>query len=161
MRMRPALLILPALLLLGGPTVCMAQASADFTPAEFTPPGPNVALHKPYTMAPMPTYGDPADAGDRTQLTDGEHAKRYFWVDKATVGWVHSRPVAITIDLGQVEPIAGASYSTAAGVAGVAWPLSILVMVSDDSKQWTVVGDLMPLANKLGAPPPKPLGSQN
>ena len=150
MRTTPVLPVLLTLLL-GGLSVCAAQA-----PAEFTPPGPNIALHKPYTLDPCPTYGDCADAADRTQLTDGEYTKGYFWVQKTTVGWVHSRPVIVTIDLGQVEPIAGLSYSTAAGVADVAWPLSILVMVSDDGQQWTVLGDLIALSNKRGAPPPTP-----
>jgi hypothetical protein len=145
--------ILPVLLtlLLGGLSVCAAQA-----PAEFTPPGPNIALHKPYAMDPLPTYEDCADAADQTQLTDGEYTKGYFWVEKTTVGWVHSRPVIVTVDLGQVEPIAGLSYSTASGVADVAWPLSILVMASDDGQQWTVLGDLIALSNKRGAPPPTP-----
>ena len=104
--------VLPVLLtlLLRGLSVCAAQA-----PAEFTPPGPNIALHKPYTMDPLPNYGDCADAADATQLTDGEYTKGYFWVQKTTVGWVHSPPVIVTVDLWQVEPIAGLSYSTAAG----------------------------------------------
>jgi len=148
MHMKSSLLILLVLL---PTTVCVAQA-----PADFTPPGPNVALHKPYTMEPLPTYGDCADARDRIQLTDGEYTTGYFWVQKSTVGWVHSRPVIVTIDLGQVEPIAGLSYSTAAGVADVTWPLSMLTIVSDDGKQWTVAGDLIALSNKRGAPPPKP-----
>ena len=66
-------------LLLRGLSVCAAQA-----PAEFTPPGPNIALHKPYTMDPLPTYGDCADAADRTQLTDGEYTRGYLWVQPAS-----------------------------------------------------------------------------
>ena len=119
-------------------------------------PGPNVALGRTYTLEPLPTYGDCADAGDATQLTDGAYTEGYFWVMPSTVGWVHSRPVAVTIDLGQVEPIAGLSYSTAAGVADVTWPRSILLMVSDDGQTWTEAGDLIALANKNGAPPPTP-----
>ena len=145
-----ALPILSALLV-GGLATCAAQNQA-----EFSPPGPNVALHKPYTLEPLPTYGDCADSADRTQLTDGVYTEGYFWVALATVGWVHSRPVVVTIDLGQVEPIAGLSYSTAAGVADVTWPFSILVMVSDDGKLWTAVGDLVALSNKRGAPAPTP-----
>ncbi len=147
-------LVLPVLLtlLLRGLSVAAAQGP----PAEFTPPGPNIALHKPYTMDPPPTYGDCADDGDRTQLTDGEYTEGFFWVQKATVGWVHSQPVVVTIDLGKVEPIAGLSYSTAAGAADVAWPLRILIVASDDGQQWTVLGDLIALSKKRGAPPPTP-----
>lgn len=130
-------------------TTCSAQPPSS-------PYGPNLALHKPYTLEPPPNYGDCADAGDRTQLTDGEYTTGYFWVQPSTVGWVHTQTVAITIDLGQPEPIAGVSYSTAAGVADVTWPSSILVLASDDGQQWTVLGDLVTLSNKLGAPPPTP-----
>ena len=116
--MRPTCILL-LILLRGGPTVCMAQAPADFTPAPFTPPGPNIALHKHYTLEPAPTYGDCSLDPGRALLTDGTYTQGYFWVQKTSVGWVHSRPVVITIDLGRVEPVAGLSYSTAAGVAGV------------------------------------------
>ena len=145
-----ALLILSALLV-GGLAMCAAQG-----PVGFTPPGPNIALHKPYTLEPAPTYGDCADDADRTLLTDGVYTGGYFWVASTTVGWVHSRPVVVTIDLGQVEPIAGLSYSTAAGVADVTWPFSILVMVSDDGTLWTAVGDLVALSNRRRAPAPTP-----
>lgn len=150
--MRP-ILALPMLLvlLLGTLTICAAQPAA-----EFTPPGPNVALHKPYTLEPNPNYADCTDDPQRTVLTDGVYTQGYYWVQKTTVGWVHSRPVIITLDLGQVEPIAGLSYSTAAGVAGVVWPAGIRIMVSDDGKVWTAVGDLVALSNKRGAPPPTP-----
>jgi hypothetical protein len=143
-------------LLLSALSVGLAQPAADFTPAPFTPPGPNIALHARYTLEPAPNYGDCTFDPNRTVLTDGEYTKEPFWVSQATVGWRHQRPVAITLDLGQVQPIAGLSYSTAAGRADVAWPLSILVLVSDDGKQWTAVGDMIPLANKRGAPPPTP-----
>lgn len=144
--------MLPVLLvLLCATVVCRAQA-----PADFTPPGPNVALHKPYTLEPAPNYGDCSTDPDRTLLTDGAYTQGHFWVQKTTVGWVHRHPVAITIDLGGVEAISGVSYSTAAGSADVAWPSGILLMVSDDNSRWTVLGDLIVLANKQGAPPEQP-----
>lgn len=148
---RRASLILVAGLVLRGPAVCMAQA-----PDRLTPRAPNIALHKPYTLEPSPNYGDCSLDPDRTLLTDGVTTQGYFWVQKTSVGWVNAGRVAITVDLGQVEPIAGLSYSTAAGVAGVTWPTSIWIMVSDDRKQWTVVGDLVSLSNRREAPPPKP-----
>jgi hypothetical protein len=122
----------------------------------FTPPGPNIALQKPYTLEPAPNYVDCTDDARRTVLTDGEYTKGHFWVQKSTVGWVNTRPVAVHIDLGQVEPIAGLSFSTAAGVAGVVWPGSLWIMVSDDGKQWTVADDLVALSNRRGAPAPAP-----
>jgi hypothetical protein len=123
----------------------------------FAPPGPNLALGKPYTLEPAPNYADCTDDAKRTVLTDGEYSKGYFWVQKSTVGWVHQQPVVVCIDLGQVEPLAGASFSTAAGVADVAWPASLWIMVSDDGKQWTVAGDLAALSNRRsGAPAPTP-----
>jgi hypothetical protein len=143
----PILLVL----LLGGLTVCAAQPAA-----EFAPPGPNVALHKPYTLEPNPNYSDCTFDPDRVVLTDGIYTEGYFWVQKTTVGWVNTRRAAITFDLGQIEPIAGLSYSTAAGVAGVVWPASMRIMVSDDGKQWTDVGDLVRLSNKRGEPAPQP-----
>ena len=152
--MRPTLMLTLLLALLPtGLTVCLAQAPAA---PEFTPPGPNVALHRPYTLEPGPNYGDCAMDAKRSLLTDGEYTKGSFWVSQTTVGWVHTRPVAVAIDLGQVEPIAGVSYSTAAGRADVAWPDSILVMASDDGRQWSVLGDLIALSNRRWAPPPTP-----
>jgi hypothetical protein len=124
--------------------------------AEFTPPGANIALGKPYTLEPAPNYVDCTDDPRRIVLTDGEYTEGYFWVQKSTVGWVNTRPIAICIDLEQVEPIAGLSFSTAAGVADVAWPGSLWIMVSDDGTHWTVAGDLVALSNQRGAPAPTP-----
>ncbi|MDD4622229.1 MAG: discoidin domain-containing protein, partial [Kiritimatiellae bacterium] len=102
----------------------------------------NVALHKPYKLSPAPRYRHCTDPGDKTQLTDGDHSQGYFWTQKGTVGWNNVAPVLCTIDLGKVEPVCGVSWSTAAGVAGVTWPQSLLVMVSDDGRRWTFIGDL-------------------
>lgn len=148
MSMRQSLTVLAALLL-----VAAAQAQA---PAEFTPPGPNIAFSKPYTLDPLPNYGDCSLDPDRKLLTDGQYTTGYFWVQKTTVGWVNKRPVAITIDLGQVQPIAGVTYNTAAGSADVAWPNQIVLMVSDDGKAWTPLGNLVVMSNKRDAPPAKP-----
>lgn len=122
----------------------------------FTPPGPNIALNKPYTLQPNPNYGLAVDADDKIQLTDGQYTVGYFWTQKSTVGWSNASPVIITIDLQQVEPIAGLSYNTAAGVAGVTWPTSVLILVSDDGQTWGMAGDLMNLATTEGGPPPEP-----
>ena len=148
--MRP-IWIVSAVLLLGRLTVCVAQPLA-----QFTPPGPNVALHKSYTLEPAPNSPDCANPSDRALLTDGVYTEGYFWAMKTTTSWAFTRPVAITIDLGQVEPIAGLSYNTAAGTAGVTWPVAIRIIVSDDGKLWTALGDLVTLSNKRGAPAATP-----
>ena len=120
----------------------------------FTPPGPNVALHKPYTYNPEPNYGLSAHPDDVIHLTDGVYTVGYFWAQKSTVGWNNRNPVTITVDLETVEPIAGASVNTAAGTASVSWPTSIMVFASEDGEQWTFAGDLVFLGTRHGAPSP-------
>jgi hypothetical protein len=107
-----------------------------------TAPATNIALGRPYTMTPRPSYALTSDPGDDTQLTDGAYTAGTFWTHTTTVGWTNAVPVVITIDLGQIEPISGASYSTAAGAAGVFWPRSIFVLVSDDGQRFFPAGDL-------------------
>ena len=122
--------------------------------AADTPQGlDNLARGKRYTMEPSPNYKYCTDEGDKTQLTDGVYTKGYFWTQKSTVGWSHARHVIITIDLGTVQPIRGASYNTAAGVAGVTWPAFIPILVSDDGKTYFSAGDLVELDAVHGAPP--------
>lgn len=115
----------------------------------------NVALHKPYTLSPVPNYSYCTDVGDRVQLTDGEYVRGYFWTQKGTVGWTHAAPALVTIDLGRVEPIRGVSWSCAAGVAGVAWPECLYVLASDDRKSWTFLGDLCELGTVERTPQEK------
>ncbi len=122
----------------------LAAASGDM---------PNIARGCAYTMQPAPNYGLCADAGDATQLTDGVLTENYFWTQPTTVGWHGTPTVLLTVDLGQVQPIAGISYSTAAGVAGVAWPREIRVAVSEDGRLWRSAGDLVRLSKKNGTPP--------
>jgi hypothetical protein len=113
----------------------------------------NIARGKPYTLQPKPNYALCTDPDDAIQLTDGDYTSGYFWMKKSTVGWLTDQLVIITIDLGQVEPIRGVSYNTAAGGAEVTWPISISVLVSDDGKNYNAVGDLVSLSSKHGTPP--------
>ncbi len=113
----------------------------------------NLALGKPYQLKPAPNYRYCTDQGDRTQLTDGQYVSGYFWTQPGTVGWSGQAPILITLDLGKAEPIGGLSFNTAAGVAGVNWPTAIFVLVSNDSQQWHLAGDLVPLSLKTAAPP--------
>ena len=117
--------------------------------------GENIALNKPYTLQPAPHYKHCTDPGDREQITDGQYTEGYFWTQTGCVGWSGRQPVTIIIDLQKVQPIAGVSFSTAAGVAGVQWPLSIQVLTSDDGKQYHLAGDLVQLdAKQHDGPPP-------
>lgn len=102
----------------------------------------NIALNKSYTLVPRPNYALCTDPDDIVQLTDGEYVKGRLWVQKGAVGWHGAVPVICTIDLGKIEPVSGVSWSTAAGVAGVTWPVSIQVLISSDLKQWHYLGDL-------------------
>jgi hypothetical protein len=130
------------------------QEPKDTAPAvPFVAPGPNLALNKPYTLKPRPNYKYCTDPGDKTQLTDGVYTVGYFWTQPTTVGFSRAYPAVITIDLGKLEPIAGVSFSTAAGVAGVTWPEAIFVLVSDDGKHWRCLDDVVSLSMKHGLPP--------
>ncbi len=134
---------------------CLICLTAAFSiTAEESSELPNVARGKPYTLTPVPRYEHCHDAGDTVQLTDGELSSGYFWTNKGTVGWVASGYAAITIDLGQVEPIAGVSFRTAAGTAGVEWPQSIYLLVSDDGTTFRTAGDLIALDQAEHGPLP-------
>ena len=115
----------------------------------------NIALGKPYTLSPRPNYQYCTDPGDRTQLTDGKTTTSYFWTQKGTVGWRNSRLVIITLDLKRVEPIEGVALVTAAGRAGVNWPLAIHVQVSEDGKNYFEAGELIKLDHEEHGPWPK------
>jgi len=127
-----------------------AVFSAVTTAAQELPP--NIALGRPYTLSP-PNYQRCTDPDDIIQLTDGQYVEGYFWVQKGTVGWVGGGTKFVTIDLGRVRPISGVSFDTAAGVADVQWPASILVYVSDDGELWHCVGDLVQMVSPEALPP--------
>ncbi len=134
-------------------------AIALTAPAWSAPARINLALHKKVKLHPRPNYRLCTDPQDRVQLTDGVYTQGYFWTRKSTVGWRQALCVIITVDLGKVEPIAGASYSTAAGVAGVEWPQTILVLVSEDGKSYRLAGDLVRLDADRSKIPPKGYGT--
>ncbi len=131
---------------------CLALAGAC-AGAEIPGPGENLARGKSYTLDPAPNYVHCTDADDRSQLTDGQYAQGYFWTQRGTVGWQHASAVSATIDLGENQPIRGASFNTAAGCAGVEWPFGITVLVSEDGRSWHRAGELTALSDRRGAPP--------
>jgi hypothetical protein len=112
---------------------CIAQESA----------GENLALGRTCRFSPQPNYRYCTDPEDPSQLTDGKTTEEYFWTQQGTVGWSGASFATLTIDLGKVEPIGGASLRTAAGRAGVTWPMALYVLVSDDNKTYRLAGDLV------------------
>ena len=117
--------------------------------------GRNMALGARYTLFPNPNYARCTDPDDKIQLTDGKSTTRYFWTQKGTVGWQGKPYVLITVDLGRVQPIQGVAFTTAAGRAGVLWPASIEILLSDDGKAFYDAGDLVALDHKVHGPWPK------
>ncbi len=142
----------------GAGEVWLAQVEvikiADTAPAlELPDLGENIALGADYEMSPA-NYGYTRDDGDVTQLTDGVYTEGHFWTRPTTVGWSGVGTKHVRLDLGEVQPIKGISFSTAAGVADVSWPLSIVIFVSDDGEAWYEVGDLVGLSAMREALPP-------
>jgi hypothetical protein len=113
----------------------------------------NIALNAAYTLEPAANYEHCLDAGDAAQLTDGQYVSGHFWTQPGTVGWSGRGIVVITLDLGAHKPIAGVSFSTAAGAAGVEWPESITLLVAGDDGLFHRVGELVALSAGAGAPP--------
>lgn len=118
----------------------------------FQAPGPNMALGRPYTLKPEPNYSHCSHDPDRKLLTDGRTTRGFFWTQPTTVGWAERSLVEIVVDLGRIEPIAGASFSTAAGGGGVEWPWLILVLASDDGRTYRMAGDLVADSARWGQP---------
>jgi len=91
---------------------------------------------------------DPAvtDEDDEKQLVDGMLAAAVpLWADKGAVGWIGSKMVEFTVDLGKDQPIRGVALHMAAGQSGVEWPTTIEVYVSETGSDFTPLGDLMQL----------------
>lgn len=115
----------------------------------------NLALHKAYSLSPNPTYSYCTDADDRVQLTDGKTTEGYFWTQKGTVGWVHVPYSVITVDLGKSESIGRVEFTTAAGTAGVEFPMAVYVQVSEDGKLFREAAELISDELELNGPFPQ------
>ena len=136
-------------------SVGLAAAAAAQPGASEIQPGKNIALGAKYELSPAPNYPPCTDLGVFIQLTDGKTTSDYFWTQRGTVGWSGVSYATVTVDLGAEQPIAGVSFHTAAGAAGVNWPAAIYILVSDDGRQYRNVGDLVALDQKLNGPWPK------
>ncbi|MCC6695147.1 MAG: hypothetical protein IT365_05910 [Candidatus Hydrogenedentes bacterium] len=131
----------------------MAPGQAADDPAAYTRPGENLALGKSYALQPAPGYSHCTDPGDTTQLTDGAYSDGYFWTQPSTVGWQNAKPAVVAIDLGSDQPIRGLSLRSAAGTAGVFWPVGIYVFTAGEDKVFHWAGDLVSLSEQHSSPP--------
>ncbi|MBD3293537.1 MAG: hypothetical protein GF393_11475 [Armatimonadia bacterium] len=102
----------------------------------------NLALNRPYTMVPAPSYVHCTDEADVTQLTDGEFVgPEQFWIQEGCVGWKVpvDDPIDVVIDLGEVRAIDAIRFrSDSNPKADVYYPSAVLA-VSDDGADFRVV----------------------
>ena len=109
--------------------------------------GDNIAFGKTYTLSPAPNFYGCTDAGDATQLVDGQQYSGYpLWLLPSTIGWGGAAPTII-VDLEQVQSIQQISFYTAGGCADVRWPSAINMSVSNDGINYYSAGDLLSLSN--------------
>ncbi len=118
--------------------------------------GKNIARNRSYTLTPAPNCKRLFAANDRTKLTDGKFSgSTRIWTDQGhAVGWEGGKLACVSIDLGSVKPIHEVAWCTAGGIAGVVWPSIMPLCVSNDGKNWSLIGDI----RKIGTTPP-PLGN--
>lgn len=136
--------------------VCRARLSVTIAQETASPhlQWSNLASRKTVQFNTHPNYPAVTDPDDAKQLVDGRLSPATpMWYDKSIVGWVFVDPTVFTIDLGQVQPIRGVALHLGAGQAGVEWPNSVHIYVSDTGREFSLVGDLMQLLAKR--PPAK------
>ncbi|MEI6656806.1 MAG: hypothetical protein WCP45_18725, partial [Verrucomicrobiota bacterium] len=111
----------------------------------------NLALHCPVSFDPAPNYPSvQRGAEDLTVLTDGHlcEGQEMMWLQPGTVGWSLTTPAAMTVDLGKMESISGVALHLAAGAANTEWPVRILILTSDDGKDFYDAGDLVAMSRQ-------------
>ncbi len=125
-----------------------AYEFAKTTPAKQLECLENIAIGRPYAFSREPNYSHTKDEEDVTALTDGKLSVHVtgasFWTRKSTVGWSGRSPVAVTVDLGKVEPVRGFAFRTIGGAAGIEWPRFIAVWVSEDGENFYPAAELEP-----------------
>ena len=104
----------------------------------------NLARGKTVNFDPPPNYHLCTDPDDKVQLTDGV-AKRSYWVDTSTVGWLaRGKTVLVDVDLGAESPIDQITFNTSMGIdSGVTFPAGVLVYTSVDGKQYHYLCDVI------------------
>jgi len=133
------------LLLAAGLLSRLAAAGAE-GPTAPHPDWPNLAAGATAFFGTPPNYPAVTDPDDARQLLDGSlSAATPMWYGKDAVGWAMVDPVVITLDLAAPQPIRGIAVHVAAGLAGVEWPDSIQLYVSDSGERYRPLGDLMEL----------------
>jgi hypothetical protein len=123
---------------------------------DFVRPGANIALNKTCVLNPAGDYSGCRDADDAKQLTDGTvqagTLEKPMWEQEPGVCWRLVVPVIVTVDLGEVKPIRGLAFHTAAGTGEFTWPTVIRILVTDNEKEFYEVGELITLSEKKGLP---------
>jgi hypothetical protein len=144
---------LRAVLALAGAAAGLAAGRAAES-ASAHPEWRNLAAGREIQFGTPPNYPAVTDPEDARQLTDGLLGTATpMWYGTDAVGWVAVDPVVVTVDLGAVQPIRGMALHVPGGQAGVEWPESIHVYVSDTGEKFSFAGDLMELH---GRPLPGP-----
>lgn len=118
----------------------------------------NLALHKKVTLHTAPNYALSRDADDALQLTDGKRSENpgHMWAKKDSVTWQRRNVVVVSIDLESVQPIEKVRFSTASRKSvKMPWPSNLVVFVSQDGKEWELVGDIIHDAKADGVHPPE------
>ncbi|NOY81612.1 MAG: hypothetical protein GXP31_11505 [Kiritimatiellaeota bacterium] len=132
-----------------GLALCLTSVPRAWSAEDVRPQAKNVALGKAVRFNTPPNYRATTDPDDAKQLVDGLLSPRSpIWYDKSTVGWASLDPTVFTLDLGAVHPIRGVGLHIGAGRAGVEWPASIRIQVSDNGRRYSDVGNLMELLSR-------------
>ncbi|HUQ95548.1 MAG TPA: hypothetical protein VM120_27975, partial [Bryobacteraceae bacterium] len=115
------------------------SAIANVTPVEPT----NLAQGAQYSFARPPSYEATSDANDRVQLTDGRFSSGQMWSSKEAVGWyAGAQPIVIDVDLSAVRALGQVCVRSARRqAAGVSFPASIDIFISNDGQEYGWVGD--------------------
>ncbi|MFW5868531.1 MAG: hypothetical protein ACOCX2_11980, partial [Armatimonadota bacterium] len=133
--------------------ICALACAQDDTHPGWEPrpgdldPEQNIALGKTVSYAPAANYRLTAKEGtDPVDLTDGElsdHHRGHLWFQSKCVGWSYAGRANLSLDLGRVEPIREIAIRIQGGApqGGIATPVYLAAVVSDDGETWRRVGE--------------------
>lgn len=82
------------------------------------------------------------------------NTRGYCWTQVTAIGLVSAniRVGVITVDLGVVKSIHGASYNISPCVAGVHCPMHVFMLRTDNDSTWFVEGDRVSLDRAASVP---------